>query len=105
MRLSSGVPAALILTATGWGCTHDTHHDEAGWSVETSLDVQYAYALAPGANIVLVVASTSSGNAINATEAAAIQRYPGSILSQSFGIPEILVHANNAQIQQAHKNY
>src|SRR2546426_5564815 len=82
---------------------NDTHHDEAGWSVETSLDVQYAHAMAPGANIVLVVASTSSGNAINAAEAAAIQRYPGSILSQSFGIPEILVHANNAQIQQAHK--
>ncbi len=84
---------------------NDTHHDEAGWSVETSLDVQYAHAMAPGANIVLVVASTSSGNAINVAEAAAIQRYPGSIMSQSFGIPEILVHANNAQIQQAHKNY
>src|SRR5256886_1152088 len=84
---------------------NDAHQDEAGWSVETSLDVQYAHAMAPGADIVLVVASTSSGNAINAAEAAAIQRYPGSILSQSFGIPEILVHANNAQIQQAHKNY
>src|SRR5258708_324000 len=83
----------------------DTHHDEAGWSVETSLDVQYAHAMAPGANIVLVVASTSSGTAINTAEAAAIQRYPGSVMSQSFGIPEILVHANNAQILQAHKNY
>jgi len=84
---------------------NDTHHDEAGWSVETSLDVQYAHAMAPGANIVLVVASTSSGNAINVAEAAAIHRYPGSIMSQSFGIPEILVQANKAQIQQAHKNY
>src|SRR5882762_7989051 len=83
----------------------DTHHGEAGWSIETSLDVQYAHAMAPGANIVLVVASTSSGNAINTAEAAAIKRYPGSVMSQSFGIPEIFVHANNAQIQQAHKNY
>src|SRR5213594_2130074 len=80
-------------------------HDAFGWSIETSLDVEYAHAMAPGANIVLVVASTSSGNAINTAEAAAIQRYPGSIMSQSFGIPEILVHANNAQILQAHKNY
>src|SRR5207249_6740891 len=47
----------------------------------------------------------SSGNAINVAEAAAIRRYPGSIMSQSFGIPEILVHANNAQILQAHQNY
>src|ERR1041385_7305789 len=84
---------------------NDTHHNEVGWSFETSLDVQYAHAMAPGANIVLVVASTSSGNAINVAEAAAIQRYPGSIMSQSFGIPEILMQANNAQILQAHKNY
>jgi subtilase family serine protease len=83
----------------------DTHHDEIGWSIETSLDVEYAHAMAPGANIVLVVAATSSGNAINVAETAAITKYPGSIMSQSFGIPEILVHANNAQILQAHKNY
>jgi len=61
--------------------------------------------MAPGANIVLVVASTSSGNALNVAEALAIQRYPGSVMSQSFGIPEIVVHNNNAQILQAHQNY
>jgi subtilase family serine protease len=83
----------------------NARHDEVGWSIETSLDVQYAHAMAPGANIVLVVASTSSGNAINVAEAAAIAKYPGSIMSQSFGIPEILVHNNNAQIMQAHANY
>src|SRR5881296_2257121 len=84
---------------------NDTHHDEAGWSVETSLDVQYAHAMAPGANIVLVVASTSSGNAINEAEAAAIAAYPGAIFSQSFGIPEIFLTANNGQIMQAQANY
>lgn len=83
----------------------DTHHDEVGWAFETGLDVQYAHAMAPGANIVLVVASTSSGNAINAAEAQAISLYPGAIMSQSFGIPEFLVHNNNAQINQANKNY
>lgn len=80
-------------------------HGEVGWSFETSLDVQYSHAMAPGANIVLVVASTSSGNAINVAETAAIARYPGSIMSQSFGIPEIVVDGNNAQIRQAHANY
>jgi subtilase family serine protease len=84
---------------------NNSHHGEVGWSIETSLDVQYAHAMAPGANIVLVVAATSSGNAINVAEAAAIAKYPGSIMSQSFGIPEILVHGNNAQIMQAHANY
>src|SRR5262245_25391441 len=47
-------------------------HGEFGWTIETSLDVEYAHAMAPGAAIVLVVAATSSGNAINSAETAAI---------------------------------
>ncbi len=80
-------------------------HDEIGWSIETSLDVEWAHAIAPKANIVLVVAATSSGNAINEAEAVAIAAYPGAVMSQSFGIPEIFIHANNAQVLQAERNY
>src|SRR5881296_3299875 len=80
-------------------------HDAFGWSIETSLDVEYAHAMAPGANIVLVVASTSSGNAINDAEAAAIAAFPGAVFSQSFGIPEVFINANRAQTNQAHANY
>jgi subtilase family serine protease len=80
-------------------------HDEFGWTIETSLDVEYAHAMAPGANIVLDVASTSSGNSINDAETAAIAAYPGAIFSQSFGIPEIFLHANNGQVIQAQANY
>ena len=80
-------------------------HGSFGWTIETSLDVEYAHAMAPGANIVLVVAATNSGNAINAAEAAAIAAYPGAIFSQSFGIPEIFIHDNNGQINQAQANY
>ena len=69
-------------------------HGVFGWTIETSLDVQYAHAMAPGANIVLDVASTSSGNAINDAETAAIAAYPGAIFSQSFGIPEIFLTGN-----------
>lgn len=91
------------------GCSNSSFnnqfHDVSGWSVETSLDVEYAHAMAPGANLVLVVAATSSGNAINAAETVAIQMFPGAVFSQSFGIPEYLVHGNNAQIMQAHQNY
>src|SRR5438132_1947655 len=43
-------------------------HGVFSWTIETSLDVEWAHAIAPGANIVLVVASTSSGNAINRSE-------------------------------------
>ncbi len=82
-------------------------HDEFGWTIETSLDVEYAHAMAPGANIVLDVASTSSGNAINDAETAAIAAYPGAIFSQSFGIPEIFLtgNGNPGQVSQAQANY
>jgi subtilase family serine protease len=105
-----GIPAPPSFTIfCPQGCPafapNNTPHGVVSWSIETSLDVQYAHAMAPGANIVLVVAASSSGNAINVAEAAAIERYPGAIMSQSFGIPEIAVHDNNAQIMQAHANY
>jgi subtilase family serine protease len=82
-------------------------HDPGGWATETSLDVEYAHAMAPGANIVLDVAASSSGNAINDAEATAIALYPGAIFSQSFGIPEAYIKAgsNNAQVMQGQKNY
>ncbi len=106
-----GIPAppSFTIICPPGGCPspslNNTHHDVFGWQVETSLDVEWAHAMAPGANIVLVVAPTSSGNAINAVEAAAIGLYPGSIVSQSFGIPEVLIHGNNAQVLQANQNY
>jgi subtilase family serine protease len=82
-------------------------HGAFGWTIETSLDVEYAHAMAPGANIVLVVASTSSGNALNDAETAAIAAFPGAIFSQSFGIPEIFLtgNGNTGQVNQAQKNY
>src|SRR5712691_5258663 len=82
-------------------------HGVFGWTIETSLDVEYAHAMAPGANIVLDVASTSSGNAINDAETAAIAAYPGAIFSQSFGIPEIFLtgNGNPGQVTQAQQNY
>ncbi|HEY6902939.1 MAG TPA: S53 family peptidase [Candidatus Acidoferrales bacterium] len=84
---------------------NDKLHDVAGWSVETSLDVEYAHAMAPGANIVLVVAASSTGDSINVAEAKAIAKYPGSIMSQSFGAGEFGIHGNNVQVSQAHKNF
>lgn len=104
-----GIPAPPSFTVEcPQGCptfASRNNHDEIGWSIETSLDVEWAHAMAPGAKIVLVVASTNSGNAINNAEKFAIAKYPGSVMSQSFGVPEFLVHANNAQIMQGHLNY
>ena len=98
-------PSFTILCPQG-GCPHynpRNPHGEVTWAVETTLDVEYAHAMAPAANIVLVVGENGTGNAINAAEAKAIKLYPGSVMSQSFGIPEILVRGNKFQILQAHK--
>ncbi len=54
-------------------------HGVFSWTIETSLDVQYAHAMAAA--------------------------FPGAIFSQSFGIPEIFLTANNGQIMQAQTNY
>ena len=81
--------------------------NEIGWAEETSLDVQWAHAMAPGAKLVLAVAPSPYGDAINSVEAKifADPAYKGAIVSQSFGIPEYLVTGNNAQILQGHRNY
>jgi subtilase family serine protease len=58
------------------------------WELETALDVEWAHAIAPGANILLVEANTDSeANLFSAAQYAASQ--PGvSVVSMSFGLPE-----------------
>ena len=60
----------------------------AGWAGETSLDVEWAHAIAPGANITLVVAK-SSGDAdiLDATQWV-LDHNAGDVLSQSYGEAE-----------------
>jgi len=68
-------PAA---TATGSG-------DLLDWGIETSLDVEWAHAMAPGARIVLAIASSDDDNDLNNTERKILPFYPGAIVSHSFG--------------------
>jgi subtilase family serine protease len=58
------------------------------WFVETALDVEYAHAMAPGANIVLAVANTDDTRNVAQLEKEVLPQYPGSIVSQSFGVDE-----------------
>ncbi len=52
-----GLPSASVQKATPQG---QPAADTAGWSFETALDVEYAHAAAPGANILLVEAKSDS---------------------------------------------
>lgn len=81
-----GIPAPRsfrIINAAGTGATGSGAL--ASWQIETSLDVEYAHAMAPGAKIVLAVAATDNNYDINAAEAQVLPRFPGAIVSQSFG--------------------
>ena len=55
------------------------------WAVETSLDVEYAHAMAPGANIVLAVAATDDSKNFAQLEKEALPQFPTAIVTQSFG--------------------
>jgi subtilase family serine protease len=64
------------------------NHVTKGWCEETALDVEWAHAIAPGANILLVqAASTSTGDQMTAVDWA--RRQPGvSVVSMSWGAAE-----------------
>ena len=103
-----GIPAPPSFTVyTGSSTQTAGPHAPSSWQLETALDVEYSHAIAPGARLVLIEAPSSSGNAINTVERQIIPKYPGAIVSQSFGIPEDFINGggNNTQVQQAHQNY
>jgi subtilase family serine protease len=61
----------------------------SGWAIETSLDVEWAHAIAPQATIALVVAYDGSFRHIYNAISYAINSVPGvTVLSMSFGILE-----------------
>jgi len=65
-----------------------------GWAEETSLDVQWAHAIAPDAHIVLVAANPAETEGVQGFpsifkgEQMAIGRFPGAVISQSFAATE-----------------
>jgi subtilase family serine protease len=59
--------------------------------VETMLDVEWAHSIAPGANIVLVLSPDLSFSNIDLANLYAIENQLGNVVSNSFGIPEIVL--------------
>jgi subtilase family serine protease len=60
----------------------------ASFASETTLDVEWAHAIAPGAKIVLVLAKNSSFTELNNALAFAVDNHLGNVISNSFGAPE-----------------
>jgi subtilase family serine protease len=61
---------------------------DSGWATETSLDVEWAHAVAPGAKIVLVVAPTNEDSDLSFADNYAVVNRLGNVISNSFGSPE-----------------
>jgi subtilase family serine protease len=67
---------------------------QLGWAVETSLDLQWAHAIAPDARLVLIAANPAETAGVQGFPSMfkgiqyAIAHYPGSAISQSFGTAE-----------------
>src|SRR5437762_1762564 len=68
--------------------------DQVGWAAETSLDVQWAHAMAPGANIVVMTSPISETQGVQGMpeflklEKYALDHHLGKIISQSWGTTE-----------------
>jgi subtilase family serine protease len=62
--------------------------NQFGWAVETTLDVEWAHAMAPGADIVLAVAASNNDSDILNTTKAVVDGNLGDVISQSFGEAE-----------------
>ncbi len=58
---------------------------DVGWAEEITLDVEWAHAIAPGANIVLVLAKSNQDTDILSATKYAVDNNLGDVISQSFG--------------------
>jgi hypothetical protein len=79
-----GLPAASFTKATPQG----TPAANAGWGMEIDLDVEWAHAVAPGANILLVEAKSSSLTDLLAAVDYARAQANVSVISMSWGAGE-----------------
>ncbi|HUB23082.1 MAG TPA: S53 family peptidase [Streptosporangiaceae bacterium] len=82
-----GLPAAPFnIICPGQHCpTFDpTSADQVGWTDETSLDVEWAHAIAPRATIDLVLAQSDADSDILAAQQYVVDHDLGDVVSQSF---------------------
>ncbi|HEY8298224.1 MAG TPA: S53 family peptidase [Candidatus Baltobacteraceae bacterium] len=96
-------PAKLnILYPTGQPASQND-----GWAGETTLDVEWAHAIAPGATIDLVIAPSNLDTDLHAAEQYVIDNHLGSVMSMSFGAPEQAISGgvNNRHMRHADDIY
>jgi subtilase family serine protease len=90
---------------------YDPHNaDMVGWAGETTLDVQYAHTMAPGANILLVETPVSETEGVTGfpqivkAENYVINHHLGGVISQSFSATE-QTFPNKATVESLRSAY
>ena len=88
-------PSLKVIQPAGKVPPYDPNNaDMVGWAGETTLDVQYAHTMAPGANILLVETPVSETEGVTGfpqivkAENYVVNHHLGSVISQSFGATE-----------------
>jgi subtilase family serine protease len=85
-----GLPAAQI-TTFNVNVTGAPVRQNAGFATETTLDVEWAHAVAPGAKIALVLGADNSFDNLNASIQFAVEHNLGPAISNSYGAEENLI--------------
>ena len=88
-----GLPPVSLTQIAPDGLTpfDPTDGNMIGWAEEISLDVAWSHAIAPGANIVLVLAKTNNDTDIISAVKYAVNNNLGDVISMSFGENESCV--------------
>jgi subtilase family serine protease len=88
-------PSFRIIQPAGPVPAYDpTNYDMGGWAFETTLDVEYAHSMAPGANLLLVETPVDETLGVQGfpqmieAENYVIDHHLGDVISQSFGASE-----------------
>ena len=106
-------PSFKIVTMPGTPPFNSADANMVGWTAEISLDVEWAHAMAPAANIVLVAAASNNDSDLIDGLNFAIDNHLGNVVSMSFGESEIglanpdgidIVNAWSAAFERARDN-
>jgi subtilase family serine protease len=87
-------PSFKVLSPLGTVPFDPTQPDQIGWAFETTLDVEWAHAMAPGASIVLLTSPVDETEGVQGLpeflklEKFALEHHLGKIFSQSFAATE-----------------
>ena len=102
-------PSFKIITPSGkipkW---NQNNSDMTGWGGETTLDVEYAHTIAPGANILLVETPVSETEGVTGfpqiveAENYVLKHHLGDVISQSFSATEQTFSGGLTQINKYH---